>query len=97
MVTEISLKLQEVGLHLSIEKCEWLSTDDTDIFGEIRIVNMEGKSEKMKHVNDFMLLGSKITDNNDITTEVLNRVQKGWRYFWAQLEFTQESFCPLSE
>lgn len=96
MVTEISLKLREVGLQLSVEKCEWLSTDDTDIFEEITIVNTDGKIEKMKHVKEFLLLGSKITETNDVTAEVLNRIQKGWRYFWAHKSIFCNKYAKLA-
>ena len=72
MIAEICGALTVVGVKLSIEKCQWMSTEPDAVW-----TNMEVEGKTVEMVPELLLLGTKLSFDNTNDVELNHRISKG--------------------
>ena len=78
MIADICGVLAVVGLKLSIEKCQWMSTEPDAVW-----TNMEILGKTLELVPELLFFGTKLSFDHTNDVELNHRISKGWKYFWA--------------
>lgn len=78
MIEELQAAMNIAGLKLAVSKCVWMTTWPVSELFTIQVGDIV-----LERVEEFVLLGSNISCMCDGTVAIQHRVERAWKYFWA--------------